>query len=513
MLQSLKGRVGHTATRTQVMIARQPPIRLVGFFLIFICIVTLWEFSSELPATYQRITSLTLTPEKSKSTEQNLTIAEFWDVLVQELYKAEPAGDSIEAPGPLERDVFDPHGSRPQTDIDVLDLPSEEVQSLTQKHREYVESIKHLAPQLPFHKDSRGIVITSKGSTFGIAVTAILMLRHIGSKLPVQLFLDSTNDEEQRQCNESVEKLQAKCLNMDDIIRLPEATQNITIQLKRYQFKVLSILFSSFQDVLFLDADAFPIRQPDYLFDVEPYLSHGLVTWPDFWLPTISPKFFEIAGAEMPNVTIDSRSSESGIMLYNKEKHADSLLLATYYNFYGPRYYYQLQSQGAWGSGDKETFLQSAKVLGNPAWQVKKPAELMTSEGVNYGSGIWQADPEQDWKRYNQPPSTNSTIMKRRQRNMIAREEGKITETMFAHLNRVKVDAWHLSQLVDDMVEEKENATLARIWGDAVKPIIDVAGYDVEKVVWQEVLRANCDNGSREECETIRGYYEEIFDE
>lgn len=53
----------------------------------------------------------------------------------------------------------------------------------------------------------------------------------------------------------------------------------------------------------------------------------------------ISPLFYEIAEAQMPNRTMKSRASESGIMLYDKARYADSLLRAAYYNFYGKYYY------------------------------------------------------------------------------------------------------------------------------------------------------------------------------
>ncbi|KAK2122972.1 mannosyltransferase putative-domain-containing protein [Fusarium oxysporum II5] len=298
---------------------------------------------------------------------------------------------------------------------------------------------------------------------------------------------------------------------MDDFLKLPDTTSIKQPTIEKYQYKPLSIIFSSFQDILFLDSDAFPIRNPDHLLTVEPYKSRGLVTWPDFWLPTISPLFYKIAGAKMPNVTIDSRSSESGVMLYNKARHADSLLLAAYYNFYGPRFYYQLHSQGAWGSGDKETFMQSALVLGNPYWQVTKPAKLITDEKINWGSGIWQADPEQDWKLQTQKGRNQTTVSTRKQKLRITEDEVNITSTMFAHLNRVKFDTRHPSQVLEDLVPERPDGTLSRLWGDDVDKIKDVAGYDLEKAIWEEAIKANCDRELMEECDRIRKYYEATF--
>ncbi|KPM44212.1 hypothetical protein AK830_g2350 [Neonectria ditissima] len=509
---------------------RWPPVKFVAVFVVFACVLSLWQLSSRLSATYQRVPATATAPKDPQasgapSTYRNGTspsealrvtgpsseMVEFWSRLATKLDETKPHGGRISAPGPLGRDNFDPFGATPQTYVDVLDVPEDQFQSLQQRHQEFVKGIKSLAPKMPFIRNSRGVVITSKASNYGIAVTAILMLRHIGSKLPVQLFLDSTNERERRRCDESLSKLQVRCLNMDDYLRLPENASVTTPKLAKFQFKSFAILFSSFQEVLFLDADAFPIRQPDYLFEVEPYKSLGLVTWPDFWLPTISPIFYNIAETAMPNVTLKSRSSESGVMLYDKARHADSLLLAVYYNFYGPKYYYQLQSQGAWGSGDKETFLQSAMVLGNPVWQVKTPPEMITSEKINYGSGIWQADPELDWMWHSaavKPDGDKSTEKRADPEDETGRNT---TRTMFVHLNRVKIDTRRLVQFVGEITSKEDDDTVTRIWGPESESVVEVAGYDLEKVIWEEIITANCEDTFLEECERIRDYYEEVF--
>ncbi|KAK7424104.1 mannosyltransferase [Neonectria punicea] len=510
---------------------RWPAVKVVAVFVLLTFVLSLWELSSRLSANYQRVattpeepqatgpsptyrngTNVTVTPEALRVTGPSSEMLEFWSQLATKLYETKPIADKISAPGPLGRDNFDPFGATPQTYTDVLEVPEDQFQSLRQKHEDFAESIKLLAPRMPYIRDTRGVVITSKASSYGIAVTAILMLRHIGSKLPVQLFLDSTNEHERERCDRSLSELQVKCLNMDDYLRLPENSNRTTPKLAKFQFKSFSILFSSFQEVLFLDADAFPIRQPDYLFEAEPYKSHGLVTWPDFWLPTISPIFYNITGTEMPNVTLKSRSSESGVMLYDKARHADSLLLAVYYNFYGPKFYYQLQSQGAWGSGDKETFLQSAVALGNPVWQVKTPPEMITPEGINYGSGIWQADPEQDWMLDSTAAQSDEKSQERRAE--LENETGRnTTRTMFVHLNRVKVDTRRLTQFVGDLSskDEDEDDTVSRMWGPDSESVVEVAGYDLEKVIWEEIIKANCEHSFLDECERIRDYYDEVF--
>lgn len=497
------------------ILSRRPHNKLIAFLGAFLLMLFLWELSSG--STISSFHRSTIKSDFGLNTPQfphpAPEMVEFWKQLADELYKAEPEGDEIKAPEALSREEFDAHGSNPRTDVDVLELPDEQFESLKLNHQEYVQGIQRLAPALPFARNSRGIVITSKGSNFGIALTAILMIRHVGSELPIQLFIDSPSVHEKRVCNSSLAQLKVQCLNLDTFLNLPNPSNWTTPKLERFQFKVFSIIFSSFQDVLFLDADAFPIRKPDYLFDVEPYTSHGLVTWPDFWLPTISPLFYKIAGAPRPEVTLESRSSESGLMLYSKARHADSLLVAAYYNFYGPKYYYQLHSQGAWGSGDKETFSQGAYVLGKPFWHVKKPPQMLTNENINYGSGIWQADPEQDWQRHlSTMQPANSTAQDQpgkrdeKDRKDKKKDEGKDTSIMFVHLNRVKIDTRRLSELVKDLLEKKTGRK-SRIWGPNVDSVTKTAGFDLEKAVWEEVVRASCEGSLLEECDKIRDYY------
>jgi hypothetical protein len=42
------------------------------------------------------------------------------------------------------------------------------------------------------------------------------------------------------------------------------------------------------QEVLFLDADSFPLRDPEQLFDSEDYVKTGAVLWGDFWESSVA---------------------------------------------------------------------------------------------------------------------------------------------------------------------------------------------------------------------------------
>lgn len=459
-----------------------------------------------------RLTHLHLAPQIDvgdfQASGPSPNMIEFWKDLAIALSSAEPNASQIKPAHWLDRPQFDPLQATRQLEIDEIKISADDFNSLKKSHEEFLSSVRYLAPSLPFKRGSRGIVMTADSAYLGVAITSLLMLRRTGSKLPVQLFLDSATERGRQLCDQALARLNARCLNMDSFF--PQPANSTAMNLEKYQFKVFSLLFSTFQDILYIDTDAFPIHKPDYLLQVEPFISHGLVTWPDFWLPTVSPLFYEIAGVKRPPVSPESRSTESGIMLYNKAKHAESLLLAVYYNLYGPKLYYPLHSQSAWGQGDKETFRLSATVLGNPVWHVQTPPEWMSSEDIHEGSGIRQVDPRQDWLR-------QLRVQQRAEPPQNGEDQGPEEENrkqprwLFAHTNRVKIDARRLSRSVGEVLYQRKDDQYSRLWGSDSGPLISAAGYDLEKAMWEEIIKASCSRSFLEECEKIRDYYDSVF--
>lgn len=243
----------------------------------------------------------------------------------------------------------------------------------------------------------RGIVTTGGGEYYGPALIQIQMLRKTGSTLPIEVFLRDRSEYESHMCEVVFPKLGAICLTLSD-------TLNSTIyklpRIDHYQVKLLAALFSSFEEILFLDCDNISLLDPSKeLFTTEPYLSSGFVSWPDFWAGTESRSFYTVAGLSTFPTNLPARSSESGQILLNKRTHLDLLLLAVYYNIYGPYTYYPLLSQGAIGQGDKETLLAAAIVLGKSYYRVKTPVikiERDTASGQI--SGMLQHHPNDDLK-------------------------------------------------------------------------------------------------------------------
>ncbi|KAK3290677.1 mannosyltransferase putative-domain-containing protein [Chaetomium fimeti] len=248
------------------------------------------------------------------------------------------------------------------TRLDRLNLTEEAVAIFRESHASFVNQLPVFASHLPYRAGTTGIVTTAGERNFGQAISLVLMARRTGSLLPIQIMLDSSAPWIDLVCSETMPRLNATCVSLPDMWA---DTDPPAPKLARFQWKFISIVASSFQNVLFLDTDCLLVRNPDPIFDrgSEPFTSAGFITWPDFWASTTAPRFYEIAGdLEVPSVN-SRTTSESGIMVYDKSRHADTLLLAAYYNYNGPKHYYTILCQRGAGEGDKETFFQAALVL------------------------------------------------------------------------------------------------------------------------------------------------------
>ncbi|KAI5298210.1 Glucosyltransferase-like protein [Ascosphaera pollenicola] len=295
--------------------------------------------------------------------------AYFWQDFHPILRMSEPRMDGeIQVLGEL---PFKELGFRPDHPelfkfYDNVAIEKEDYRSLRKQHAKFLRYLRDGdAPHLPYKEGTRGVATTAGGPMMAVLVTSLHMLRRTGSTIPVEVFIADDSEYDPWLCEEFLPTLNATCINLSDVLKASPLRDG----LKKYQFKIFSILFSSFEEVLFLDADCFPLRDPIELFDSKVYQDHGLVTWPDFWKVLYSPYFFNITGQHRPS-NFPYASTESGQLIVSKKSHEQMLLLSTYYNFYGPDKYYKLLSQGGPGEGDKETFIPAAVMLDLPFYDV-----------------------------------------------------------------------------------------------------------------------------------------------
>ena len=69
-----------------------------------------------------------------------------------------------------------------------------------------------------------------------------------------------------------------------------------------YVSKPYALLHTRFSEVLLLDSDSHPLRDPTFLFDDELYLQNGVLAWSDFHRPVryIDPRIFAELGLKEP---------------------------------------------------------------------------------------------------------------------------------------------------------------------------------------------------------------------
>lgn len=363
----------------------------------------------------------------------------------------------------------------------LIELTRDQKDGLRKAHSSFVDKIRRKQYSLPYLPGTRGIVTTAGGSLLPVALTSILMVRGSGSDLPVEVFLSDRHEWDPEICDQILPKLNAKCVVLQDVFDYDQGSMG----LDKYQYKIVSIILSSFEEVLFIDSDCFPVQNPDTLFESEPFKSTGLVLWPDFWFPSESPLFFEIADIPAPSVS-QKASTESGILLYSKRNHELSLLLAAYYNYFGPDYYYSLQSQGNFGEGDKETFFWSTVALEEPYYAVKATVRALgyyTKSGEWRGSGMAQSDPIQDH------------LMSPEEQQAGFEDHTKLPRPFFVHANYPKLDPGQIfeaSSFTRPGPTHDSDGSMRRIWHSDEADATAFFGFDLEKRLWKIVKHVAC---------------------
>ena len=396
---------------------------------------------------------------------------------------------------------FNPTDGAPRPDL--LEMSDMDVGKMRQAHSKVVHKLNTDPPKMVYTPGTRGIVSTAGGTYLPILVISLRMLRRTGSKLPMEVFLADSTEYESYICETVLPELNAKCVVLSDILDKTPYSVSIT----HYQYKVMAILFSSFEELLFLDSDAFPIHEPLELFSAEPFTSHGLVLWPDFWASTASPLYFNISSQPVPLMTL-RQSSETGEILLSKKNHQRSLLLATYYNYYGPNFYYPLQSQGSPGEGDKETFLAAANVFNESFYQVSESVRAIghfKPGGDLAGSAMVQYDPVEDYRL------TQQGLWRVKDSSVAEPPEPFFIHANFPRFNPATIFETH------DVIQDA-NGAYQRAWTDT-QDTVKSFGSDVERAFWEEITRVTCElndkfaswAGKSGMCDQAREYSKAVF--
>jgi hypothetical protein len=204
----------------------------------------------------------------------------------------------------------------------------------------------------------RGVVLAGGGDRYFAALyVTVRALRHVGCRLPIQVWYLGRYDEMPAGRQALLAPYGVACIDADAVrLRHPARVLN------GWELKAFAALHSPFEEVLFLDADCYPCRNPEFLFDLEDYRARGAIFWPDFFPvdPRLKWTAYGVPDPGRPG------SVESGQFVVHKRPSWRPLNLAWFYNDHSDYYY-------RYGYGDKHTFEVAWARCGQPfvMWQVQ----------------------------------------------------------------------------------------------------------------------------------------------
>lgn len=454
--------------------------------------------------------------------DANATAQSLWAKLQPLLDDNPPTASEIPGWNGLDFTMFGTGAKSNDYSQDILNISPLDLIRMRDAHRLFVQGIKAQFPHYIPASDSsrRGIVTTAAGYYLPVAVVSLRMLRRTGTTLPVEIWMNTREEYEPYICEQALPAMNAKCRILEDIFHHDDKKFKMAKEIEHFQFKIFAILFSSFQEVMWLDADNFPLHEPEELFETEPFKSTGMVIWPDFWYRTVSPAY-HLVNDKFPEPRDVRPAAETGQMMLNKETHLHVLLLVAYYNYYGPSHYYGLLCQNGPGRGDKETFIPAATSLDMPFYQVHQGVEAVGHTNAQH-DGIWifamiQYDPVQDFHRWRNESSThgNKTLTSQ----FDSYDDEAAPRPFFLHCNSPK---WNPKNVFDHVgvydltwdVWQNEAPSFTH----PPEAVAQISG--VEKSMWEEVRWVACVlegkfadwEGRDDVCANVQSYFDHVLE-
>ncbi|MGB2823010.1 MAG: hypothetical protein WBF17_18650 [Phycisphaerae bacterium] len=238
-----------------------------------------------------------------------------------------------------------------------------------------------------------GIVMCAGGRTyFTCAWVLVNLLRRLGCWLPIEVWYRGRHE-----MNDAMLRLLE---SVADVRCMSAADHGHGCRLDGWEIKPYAIIHSRFEEVLFLDCDNVPTRDPSGLFDEQAYRRLGAVFWPDRWMGagdpessrTISPQAWVACDVRKR----DEPEFESGQMLIDKRRCWRALRLAMFFNERSDFFY-------RWLLGDKDTFHMAWRRIGQQyAMPMFRPRQDSADGPVLYqhdfqGSCLFQHRNQDKW--------------------------------------------------------------------------------------------------------------------
>ncbi|KAI4724851.1 putative alpha-1,3-mannosyltransferase [Aureobasidium sp. EXF-10728] len=228
----------------------------------------------------------------------------------------------------------------------------------------------HLALHAGFRDAGRGMVLTFNEDQTHMVLTSIRSLRKLGSTMPVEVMYYGEGDlgQEYRELLEEIPGVVTR--DMSTMV------DDVGWELRGWALKPWAMLMSSFQEVLFMDADVLFFANPEILFEDPQYLETGALFFKDRnlgredkrkWLKKVLP--LPISNKVKHNRLWTKESGhmqDSGVVLVDKWRHFVPLLLTARLNGIDRDTKGETGKKGVYEMvyGDKETFWLSWEMAG-----------------------------------------------------------------------------------------------------------------------------------------------------
>ncbi|KAI8604469.1 mannosyltransferase putative-domain-containing protein [Dissophora ornata] len=234
----------------------------------------------------------------------------------------------------------------------------------------------------------KGLVFCAGNGQFEFVVTSIQAIRNrLKSTLPIQVF----HMGEQDLSRERQTYLREMASNIE-IVDVTQILDNDHMRLGGWAIKPFAMLASSFEEVMFVDADAYFLQDPAVLFEDPGYLATGALffydrtlfaDWtvgPD-WIRSIMPIMSTFPTVSRMFNMISTHEQESGVVVINKKTRFPGIMSICKMNGQWERDLYSYRVF----HGDKETFWVGFEM-------VQEPYAFMR----NYGGVIGELRPDND---------------------------------------------------------------------------------------------------------------------
>lgn len=219
----------------------------------------------------------------------------------------------------------------------------------------HVNRLSYLAeevPPFPGGFTGRGIVVVGGGDYLEPVLVLVALLRAQGCQLPIEVWHVGP-EEMPPESTDRLRQVGGSGVTPVDFHSMVPASSLEPVMSnvgpRRFQLKPLALAHTRFEQVLMLDADNAPVRDPTYLFDDLDFVKTGVLFWPDFWMTTPDNPIWDALGIPMHATARGDWELETGQLLLHKSPLTwRALQLTVYLN--REEYMHRLLN------GDKDTF-------------------------------------------------------------------------------------------------------------------------------------------------------------